>query len=358
MKIFFCFIVVFLAPGLCLATDGNDPANMLAAKLVSAIYDKIPSKAEDLLNYKETANKPYLASQRQFAGQIESIKKAQTSVVVAAIKQHAIALIAQKNAMNYSEASKSLTPCEDQKKAIGVLEGSANQNIIGKIAYDAMMERNSNSTSSNETRIKLDAFIDDRSATAGLVLLLDGGNSMASEQSAEASRVAFVITNQLPDYELISADKYSSEIGEKYQSFRKIKIAKISLSQKIMANYLARKAAVYPLGAWADKIKEKTYDISESGVVDGKVSADTILDLEVRSRYQNPQFEKELHTKLQAGVLHEILAMQAVNLEFQRLELEHQEFMTALTAYRGGSLAQKMNGALNGQMRNQIIQSN
>jgi hypothetical protein len=181
---------------------------------------------------------------------------------------------------------------------------------------------------------------------------------MTDEQAAEASRVAFVITNQVPDYKLISPEHYLKKPGEKYQSFRKMKIAKISLSQKIMANYLARKAAVYPLGEWANNIQKKTADISESAVVDGKVSADTILDLEVRSRYMNPQFEKQLHTKNEIGVLHEILAMQTVNLELQRLELEHQEFMTALTAYSTGTIAQEINGALNETKRNQILQSN
>lgn len=356
--IFFCFILGCLMPGMSFATSGDDYANMVAAMTVSSTYKDLVSEAERFLEYKKNATDPYLASLKQFAGQIESIKKAQTNVVVAAIKQHAIVLVAHRNAMNYSEASKSLTPCEDQEKAIGLIEGLANQELIEKITYEAMLDRNSNALSSNETRVKLDAFIDNRSLTAGSTLLLDGENTMTEEQSAEASRVAFVITNQVPDYKLISPEHFSTEVGEKYQSFRKIKIAKISLSQKIMASYLARKAAVYPLGEWANSIKDKTFDVSESIVVDGKVSADTILDLEVRSRFMNPQFEKRLHTKNEVGVLHEILAMRNVNLEFQRLELEHQEYMTALAAFRSGTLAQQLNGALNKHMKNQIIQSN
>ena len=125
-----------------------------------------------------------------------------------------------------------------------------------------------------------------------------------------------------------------------------MKVAKISLSQKVMANYLARKAAAYPLGEWADNIEDTTHDKSETVVVDGKLSADTILDLEVRNRYMNPQFEKKLHIKTEVGVLHEILAMQAVSTEFQRLELEHQEYMTALTSLRSGTLSQEINGDL------------
>ena len=353
-----CFIIGSLGAGSCFAEDGTDIANILAATLVSSTYKKVVSAAENISDYKKNSNEPYLAAQKQLAGQIESIKKAQTTAVVAMIKEHALALIAHQNAMNYSESSKSLTPCADQEKAIGVLEGSANQKIIQKTIYDAMMDRNSNSLSSNETRKKLDDFIDNRSLTAGSTLLLDGGNTMTKEQSAEASRVAFVIVNQSPDYKLISEEQFSSEAGEKYQAIRKMKIAKLSLSEKIMTNYLARKAATYPLGEWANNIEATTHDISESTVVDGKVSADTILDLEVRSRYMNPQFEKKLHTKSEVGVLHEILAMQAVSTEFQRLELEHQEYMTALTAFRSGTLSQEINGALSEQMNDQILQSN
>lgn len=356
--ILFCFILGCLAPGVCFAKNGYDAANLAAATAVSGTYQNLISQADTFLKNKKEARNPYLASLKQFAGQIQVIKKAQTTVVVAAIKQHAVALVAHKNAMNYSEPSKSLTPCEDQEKAIGVIQGSANKNIVEKTTYKALMDRNSNSSSSNETSVKLDAFIDDRSSTAGSTLFLDGGNTMTEEQSAEASRVAFAITNQVPDYKLISPEHFSREAGEKYQSFRKMKIVKVSLSQKIMTNYLARKAAVYPLGEWANKIKDNTFDVTESTVVNGMVSADTILDLEVGDRYMNPQFEKNLHTKFEAGVLREILAMQAVNLEFQRLELEHQEFMTAISAYRGGTLAQKMNGALNDRMKDQILQSN
>ena len=357
LKIFCCILIGCFAPGMGFATEGTDEANVQAAKQVTSAYEDVVSAAEDILDYKKGSSDPYLAAQKQFAGQIETTKKAQIAAVVAAIKQHAVALIAHKNEMNYSAGSKSPTACADREKAVGILEGSANQGSTQAKIYEVMMDRNSNASSSNETRDKLDAVIDARSGTAGSILLLDGGNTMTNEESAEASRVAFVITNQAPDYKLISEKHFSTEAGEKYQSFRKMKIAKISLSQKIFASYLARKAAVYPLGEWADTIKDKTFDKSESAVVDGKVSADTILDLEVSSRYMNPQFEKELHTNLEAGVLREILAMRAVSTEFARLELEHQEYMTALTALRSGSLSQEINGTLSEQMTNQILQS-
>lgn len=355
--IFFCFLLGCLTPGIVFATSGRDAANTAAAATVSSTYSNLVSKAKTFLRDKENTKDPYVISLKQFAAQVEAIKKTQTTVVVAAIKQHATALVVHKNAMNYSEASTSLTPCEDQEKAIGIMEGAASKKMAEKTMYNALMKRNSDASSSNEIRVKLDAFIDNRSVSAGSILFLDSGNTMTQEQSAEANRVASIITNQVPDYKLISPEHFSTEVGEKYQSFRKMKIAKISLSQKIMTSYLARKAAVYPLGEWAGNIKDKTFD-SEAIAVDGKVSADTILDLEVNSRYMDPQFEKKLHTKFEAGVLHEILAMQAVNLEFQRLELEHQEFMTALTAYRSGTLGQEINGELNNQMRNKIIQSN
>lgn len=355
--IFFCILIGCFAPGCSFATEGIDEANTVTAKNVSSAYEDVASAAEDILDYKKRSSDSYLAAQKQFAGQIETTKKAQIAAVVAAIKQHAVALIAHKNAMNYSSGSKSSTACADQEKAVGIVEGSANQNMAEAKIYESMIDRNSNASSSHETKDKLDGFIDANSGTAGSILLQDGGNTMTKEQLAEASRVAFVITNQVPDYKLISEKHFSTEVGEKYQSFRKMKIAKISLSQKIFASYLARKAAVYPLGQWANTIKDKTFDKSESAVVDGKVSADTILDLEVSSRYMNPQFEKELHTNLEAGVLREILAMRAVSTEFERLELEHQEYMTALTAFRSGSLSQEINGALSEQMTNLILQS-
>lgn len=357
-KILFCSMLILLIPGTCFATSGDDPANKAAASLVTGVYDDVVGEADSFVDQKEDAAEAYLASQKQLIGQVESIKKAQISAVVAAIKQHAITLITQKNSMNYSEASKSLTACEDQKKALVVLEGASSRKDTEKDSYDSIMTRNSNAESSNEIRHQLDAFLDESSLSAGSTLMGDDGNTMSNEQIAEAAKVAFIITNQSPDYKMTSPEHYLRRAGEKYNSFRKMKIAKISLSQKIMANYLARKSAVYPLGEWASVIKEHTADISESNVVDGKVSADTILDLEVRQRYMNPMFEKNLHTKNEKGVLEEILAMQTVDLEFQRLELEHQEYMTALTAYQSGSLAQGMNEALNKRMKNQIKQSN
>jgi len=76
-------------------------------------------------------------------------------------------------------------------------------------------------------------------------------------------------------------------------------------------------------------------------IVGGMISAETLLDMEVASRYRNPTYITDIHRKTKTGVVRELLAVEAINMEFNRLELVTQQYLTALQASRSATTAQQ-----------------
>ena len=102
----------------------QDVANRLAATTVSSTLQGAGISSRRYADYKQEIPKNHIWHRKSnLQARLNPSRKLKPPRWSRAIKQHAVALIAHQNAMNYSEASKSVTPCEDQEKAIGDNKG-------------------------------------------------------------------------------------------------------------------------------------------------------------------------------------------------------------------------------------------
>ena len=79
---------------------------------------------------------------------------------------------------------------------------------------------------------------------------------------------------------------------------------------------------------WSKKISP----VVAGQLPEGKLSADQILDVQVGSRYRDPNRMIRIHQLSQTGIYRELVACKAVNLELSRRILRHAEkevFMAA-----------------------------
>ena len=163
------------------------------------------------------------------------------------------------------------------------------------------------------------------------------GNTLQTDGEGEGSvtnavRWAQVVTNPYPDLETNDALKETAS-GQDYEAIKKIKEASLTVPQLALSDLIAHKTPSHELGNWAEQMNQI---MGQSGtpscVVDGKISADALLNMLTDLRYANPNWPIDIHSKSTAGLLRELLLMRSVHLEFKRRQMELLQHLSAMLA--------------------------
>ncbi|BBO86770.1 hypothetical protein DSCO28_73360 (plasmid) [Desulfosarcina ovata subsp. sediminis] len=169
-----------------------------------------------------------------------------------------------------------------------------------------------------------------------------------------AVRWVQIATNPYPDL-TVQEELEETPSGKDYEAVKKIKEASLTVPQLALSDIIANKTPSHELGDWAEQMNAI---MGQSGtpacVVDGKISADALLDMLTDLRYANPNWPIDIHSKSKDGLLRELLLMDSVNLEYQRRNLVLLQHIVAMVAQDTTDEAKKM-GRLMDEYRTQAI---
>ena len=188
------------------------------------------------------------------------------------------------------------------------------------------------------------------------------GNTLQTDGEGEGSvtnavRWAQIATNPYPDLKA-NEELKGTPSGQDYEAVKKIKEANLTVPQLALSDIIAHKTPSHELGTWAEQMNQI---MGQSGtpscVVDGKISADALLDMLTDLRYSNPNWPIDIHSKSTDGLLRELLLMDSVNLEFQRRNLVLLQHIVAMVAQDSTDEAKKM-GRLLDEYRTKAMSEN
>ena len=178
------------------------------------------------------------------------------------------------------------------------------------------------------------------------------GNTLSNKEEAgslkNAVMMSYLITNPYPSL-TIDDDLKETTHGKEYLAAKKVIDANISLPQMAMSEIIANKTASYDLGVWATQMHKsmgKDKAVQPTGVIEGKISADALLDTLTAIRYANPNWSLDIHTKSTEGLLRELLIMDSVTMEFMRRQTKLMQNMLAMMAQSGSIKIASMNDEL------------
>ena len=178
------------------------------------------------------------------------------------------------------------------------------------------------------------------------------GNTLSNKEEAgslkNAVMMSYLITNPYPSL-TIDDDLKETTHGKEYLAAKKVIDANISLPQMAMSEIIANKTASYDLGVWATQMHKsmgKDKAVQPTGVIEGKISADALLDTLTAIRYANPNWSLDIHTKSTEGLLRELLIMDSVTMEFMRRQTKLMQNMLAMMAQSGSLKIASMNDEL------------
>lgn len=348
-------LLLLLAPShSALATSGEDPANEQIATEITDIYEDIEDNMDDLYDLKDDGYEEISSQQKSLVSTIQTTKEATTDAVMAALKQHLITRNVHKNTQLYSPLAQSSFACCETDRAKGALSGSRSIPGAKQEIYENIQEYNEAPTSTNESYKRTVVLVEEIGTKAGGILI-PKSNTYSEDELIDATLAAFALTN--PNADMISPEKYlDRSTGQKYEALRRMELAKLTVSQMILSEYITRKTALYPLSSWMGQMsKALGMSGSHEDVQGGKISADALLNMEVKSRYENASYIVDLHRKTEAGVLREALQTNAINMEMYRLANTGQELNTLLMAVRYSTEVQNStNHILDEHYRNMI----
>ncbi|BBO86769.1 hypothetical protein DSCO28_73350 (plasmid) [Desulfosarcina ovata subsp. sediminis] len=160
-----------------------------------------------------------------------------------------------------------------------------------------------------------------------------------------AVRWVQIATNPYPDL-TVQEELEETPSGKDYEAVKKIKEASLTLPQLALSDIIANKTPSHELGDWAEQMNAI---MGQSGtpacVVDGKISADALLDMLTDLRYANPNWPIDIHSKSTVGILRELLLMRSVHLEFKRRQmvlLQHLSAMLATKTAKENNLSEEL----------------
>ena len=285
------------------------------------------------------------AAKKETAATIRKTNEAEASSFAALMKQHLISLSATDNARQFSPASRTSTACKNIDKVTGAKTQNAYQTRFG----DFVAEYNENSTDEVAvTKRWIEAGQNDNLNNIWGVFPKKG----TIEDAEGALAQIVLISNPTPPAKL--NPRYTADSsGQYYESLRALHQAKLAIPQKIMADIVSANLPVHDL---ADRQKEI---YAETGLgaetinnVDGKISSNAVLDMEVAARYGNAVWQEGLNRNSQTGVARELLEAEIIDLKMQYNLLKLDNARLALYSQR---LAQDVSVALDEQ-KNLLLQ--
>ncbi len=132
----------------------------------------------------------------------------------------------------------------------------------------------------------------------------------------------------------LSENEKQSRLGLEYEVERNIRNRHMAIVQQVLADHVARRIPSMPLEAWAvDQWNKMGGEGSPTGVVDGLMSANSVIDMLVESRVGNPNWlTVTVPSMNDTGLKREQLYMDAARLYIEREKMRMTEQLLVLSA--------------------------
>lgn len=150
------------------------------------------------------------------------------------------------------------------------------------------------------------------------------GGSLTPAQQQQAQDYANLVTDPNPPIDVPQANK-GTFAGQQYEAALRARTAKMNLAQDVFAQLIAERTPTMSLGAWARTAwAEEGGKGDPPGLINGKISEASMMDLMVNSRFASERWYTDVQTMTQPQLLREVALMQALSLrmQLQRLRLE------------------------------------
>lgn len=285
------------------------------------------------------------AAKKETAATIRKTIEAESSVFAALMQQHLISLSAMDNARQFSPASMTSTACKSSNKVTGV---KTQTEYLTK--YDEFIA-NYNESNTNEVAVTKRWIEAGQNDNLNNVWGIFPKKGTIEDAEGALAQIA-LISNPTPPAKL--NPKYSADSsGQYYESIRTLHQAKLAIPQKIMADIVSANLPVHDL---ADRQKaiyaEKGLGAETINNVNGKISSNAVLDMEVAARYGNAVWQEGLNLNSQTGVIRELLEAEIIDLKMQYNLLKLDNARLAIYSQR---LAQNVSVALD-ERKNILLQ--
>ena len=160
-------------------------------------------------------------------------------------------------------------------------------------------------------------------------------NTITDEQLSQAHESIKSLANPRPLPVVTEAQKETPS-GQTYTAARKIHEGRLAVAMDVLNSHVATHAPTLPddVTAWAkSQWQEAGGSGTPPGLVNGKISEAGLFKLLSQMRLGNPNWFNQVTTATEAGLLREIVMMQAMQLELTRKNnelLDRMSFITAL----------------------------
>lgn len=270
-----------------------------------------------------------VAAQKEITGILTKTSEGYISAVSAAFKQHAIALASYTNQVDYSPYAKSLDACFAREGSVGMAQGQVfeNEQYVGLLGTTQEVSKQTDTIKAKQKLFKKLAVPEEKEIEDS-GRLFPSDNQIGEEETGQIAETIIVATDPLPYPILTDEHQKNVPAGLKFMATKKVKDLHVSLAQQALAEIVSKKIAIYDMKEWSSKISP----LLAGRLPEGRLSADQILDIQVDSRYSDPNRTVRIHQLTQTGVYRELVAVKAVNLELSRRILRHAEkevFMAA-----------------------------
>lgn len=235
----------------------------------------------------------------------------------------------------YGEQSRPSMGCEGRELGAGIMVGKKAEKLIAADYYNRFKTHNGEKRSVHQSDNWLKSLKED-SISAEKLMPTYGTYRDAAEQQA-ARDLGLLLTNPYPSPPLQGGELNTRE-GAAYEARRKLKEARLVLPQKAMADIAAYRSPTMELGAWMMDMWRKAGGQGQPmGIVDGKISANALLDMLVDVRFANANWYDNVLAMNEVGLQREAIQMQALQLEMMRRQMRSLEQIAALLAQREGA---------------------
>jgi hypothetical protein len=173
--------------------------------------------------------------------------------------------------------------------------------------------------------------------------------TLTEDQVAQAHESIKTLTNPRP-LPVVTEDQKSTPAGQTYAAARKIHEGRLSTVMETLNNHVAYHAPTLPddVTSWAqNQWSEAGGSGTPPGIVDGKLSEAGLFKLLTQMRLANPNWFAQVTSATEAGLLREMVMMQALQLELTR---KNNEFLDRLTFLSSLDYLTRMEGTTGKEM--------
>ena len=314
--------------GYCYSTAIGPIASATDVSLVSA---QITSLQSSLAIQLQRLGAAVSAGNQSLASTIDTQFRHEDNLLQRLYVQSDTAQIRAQTAINEGPNNTPENMCDAPSMAAGALTGGATaRDLTGTISQAAAAHDKGFSRTSDETHTIISA----PQGTYSTPVIFNGAGTMTTTQIAQAHDWMLAATAPNPLPVLPPADA-ATAAGMRYMEAARVDNARLVVPQETIGLVTSWHAPTINVGTWATDTWDAMTDKSSGappGVVNGRISDNALVRLQVDSRYANPSWYGALMQKNTVGVLREIALMDAVRMHMRYEQLRLTERMAVMMA--------------------------